>query len=163
LRKISLLITALLLFFFSLPTYAFEIWENEDDYKFAFGLEISFPMVSSSLSATYSINDNFAVQGLLGISTEFSGELSGIKAIYRISHDTLRNVYLFGLGCKITESRRVENPQSAYCGVIGIGLEYAQFFLLHSVRTSFEIGYSHAPLPGRNSHLILFTGARIYF
>ena len=29
-------------FFFSLPTYAFEIWENEDDYKFAFGLEISF-------------------------------------------------------------------------------------------------------------------------
>lgn len=161
-RKRCFFIASLLLFFSSHPTYAFEIWENKD-YKFALGLEVSYPIITSCLSVTYNINDNFAVQGLLGIPTEFSGELSGKKAMYRISHDSLRNVYLFGLGCKVTESKKAEDPQSAYGGALGIGLEYAQRFLSNNIRTSFEVGYSHIPLPDKNLYLILFTGARIYF
>lgn len=161
-KGLILLILTIFLHAISFPALAFEIvYTDESPAKYGIGVELG--SLGYGVSGIYNINDQVAVQGIIGVPNVFLS-FSGVKLIYRFAEGANTNYYLFGAGGVVSGSPYYPDAETTGTGWAGgLGIEYSQNYLPDFIRYVTELGYTESSLAGLSSFLYFNFGCRIYF
>ncbi|HEX3043298.1 MAG TPA: hypothetical protein VHY08_00975 [Bacillota bacterium] len=152
-----------LLIIFSAPAMAFEIVSTENTLvKYGVGFEMC-GFLSTGVSGTFNISEQFAAQGIIGTPSEFIS-FSGVKLMYRFAKGEGQNYFLFGTGGALSGSTTYMGTKDTGTGwAVGIGMEYSPDIFPDNLRYSTEIGYAETTLADFPTFLYYNFGFRIYF